>query len=104
MSDNKRNTKGNIKWRCSEFAKEKTLEVGLALKRLREERELTYRQMGELLNIDYSGIYRIENGEFELSLPRLIDFCVALNVSFHVDGEKKIVWIGKAEDAKMMFK
>lgn len=55
--------------------------IGRRLKRARKDLRMTQSELAEKLNISIAYVSRVERGGSKISLPRLIDFCSALEVS-----------------------
>lgn len=56
-------------------------EIGLKIKALRKERNLTLMDFSVLSSIDYSNIARLEGGRTNLTIGTLVRIANALNVS-----------------------
>jgi transcriptional regulator with XRE-family HTH domain len=54
---------------------------GSHLRRLREEKGLTLRELSSACNIDYSNILKIEQGKTNITLTSILDLASALELS-----------------------
>ncbi len=54
---------------------------GNNLRRLREEKGLTLRELSSSCNIDYSNILKIEQGKINITLTTIIDLASALELN-----------------------
>jgi transcriptional regulator with XRE-family HTH domain len=54
---------------------------GNNLRRLREEKGLTLRELSSACNIDYSNILKIEQGKINITLTTIIDLAAALELN-----------------------
>lgn len=53
---------------------------GKQLRKLRKERKLSYRDMAQRCNVDYSDISKIEKGQIRIQLPTLYELSLGLDV------------------------
>ncbi len=56
-------------------------EIGIRIRRLRKEKNLTQEQLAEKINISTTHMSHIETGATKLSLPVLVDIAHSLNTS-----------------------
>ncbi len=63
------------------LTKEKFLILfGQQLKKLRKEKGLSYRELAQRCNIDYSDISKIEKGLIKIQLPTVFELSIGLEV------------------------
>ncbi len=61
--------------------KQKTLtEIGLRIRQLREERELTLQEFADRLEIEYNNVIRIEKGRTNFTIGTLVKIANALGI------------------------
>lgn len=53
---------------------------GKQLRKLRDERNLSYRELAQRCNVDYSDISKIEKGQIKIQLPTVYNLSVGLEV------------------------
>lgn len=53
---------------------------GKQLKKLRTERKLSYRELAQRCNVDYSDISKIEKGQIRIQLPTIYELSLGLEV------------------------
>lgn len=53
---------------------------GKQLRKLRKERKLSYRDLAQRCNVDYSDISKIEKGQIRIQLPTLYELSLGLDV------------------------
>ena len=59
-------------------------EVGATIQKVRKEKGISVRELGELIEMDYSGLSRIETGQSNCRLLTLKKIADVLNVSIKV--------------------
>lgn len=53
---------------------------GEQLQKIRKEKKLSYRELAQRCNIDYSDISKIEKGQIKIQLPTIYELSIGLNV------------------------
>lgn len=63
------------------LTKEKFLILfGQQLKKLRKEKKLSYRELAQRCNVDFSDLSKIEKGQIKIQLPTIYELSVGLEV------------------------